>query len=222
MESATSFESLPKRARNAAEKRLGVLDALVRRLATRPLPTITVRELCDEVGISQQTFFNTFGGKPAVLVFYVMLWSIEMQWRMAHAASAEDALRLVFQESAERMRRTPWLMREIIVHQIRAHADGLAPAAPPTLGDKLLRFRDMPGAQSAEPVPIQVLLGDSVRRAIGDGELPTHTNPELLTQLLCALFFGAAASSPEPAVVADVLLSGFDALWRSALPHSEQ
>jgi AcrR family transcriptional regulator len=214
VESATNLKSLAKRRRNAAEKRLGVLDALVGRLATRPLPAITVRELCAEVGIAEQTFFNTFGGKPAVLIFYVMLWSIEMQWRMERAASAKDALRLVFEQSAERMKRSPGLMREIIIHQLRAHADGLPPAASPTLGDKLLRFHDMPGAELLEPMPIQGLLGDAVRRAVDDAELPAQTEQKQLTQLLCALFFGAPASTPEPAVVVDVLLSGFDALWR--------
>jgi AcrR family transcriptional regulator len=213
MESTPSFESLRKRPRKAAVKRIGLLDALLERLATRPLPAITVRELCDEVGMVEQTFFNTFGGKPAVLIFYVMLWSIEMQWRMERAASAEQALRLVFEQGAERMKETPWLMPEIIIHQIRAHAEGLPPCAPPTLGDKLLRFRDMPGVDALEPLPIQHLLGNGVRRAIDGGELPAETDQELLTQLLCGLFFGAAASSPEPAVVAEILVRGFDVLW---------
>ena len=110
MEPTPSFDSLGKRARNAAVKRMGLLDALVERLATRPLPVITVRELCDEVGIVEQTFFNIFGGKPALLMFYVMLWSIEMQWRMQRAASAEQGLQRVFEQSAERMQETPWLM----------------------------------------------------------------------------------------------------------------
>ncbi|MFT7624105.1 MAG: hypothetical protein ACI9WU_003291 [Myxococcota bacterium] len=161
----------------------------------------------------EQTFFNTFGGKPALLIFYVMLWSIEMQWRMERAVSAEQALRLVFEQGAERMQETPWLMPEIIIHQIRAHAEGLPPSAPPTLGDKLLRFRDMPGADALEPLPIQLLVGSGIRRAVEGGELPTETDQELLTRLLCGLFFGAAASSPEPAVVADILVRGFDALW---------
>ncbi|MCA9617502.1 MAG: TetR/AcrR family transcriptional regulator [Myxococcales bacterium] len=197
---------------------MGLLDALVERLATRPLPVITVRELCDEVGIVEQTFFNIFGGKPALLMFYVMLWSIEMQWRMQRAASAEQGLQRVFEQSAERMQETPWLMPEIIIHQLRGHADGLPPCAPPTLGDKLLRFSDMPGAAALEPLPIQQLLGHGVRRAVAGGELPADTDQELLTRLLCGLFFGAAASSPEPAVVAQILVRGFDALW---LAHSK-
>lgn len=215
MESTPIFESLPKRTRNAAIKRIGLLDALVERLAERPLPSITVRELCAEVGMVEQTFFNTFSGKPAVLVFYVMLWSIEMQWRMEEATSAEQALRLVFEEGAAQMTRTPWLMPEIIVHQIRAHSDGMPPCAPPAQADKLLRFRDMPGTIAFEPLPIQELLGRAVRLAITNGELPADTDRELLTHLLCGLFFGAAASSPRPAVVADVLVRGFDALWRA-------
>ncbi len=213
MESTPTFEGLPKRPRNAALKRIGLLDALLERLATRPLPAITVRELCDEVGIAEQTFFNTFGGKPAVLIFYVMLWSIEMQWRMERAETARQALRLVFEEGAERMKGTRWLMPEIIVHQIRAQAEGLPPCAPPTLGDKLLRFRDLPGAGALEPLPIQHLLGAGVGRAVDAGELPAETDQALLTRLLCGLFFGAAASSPEPTAVAEILLRGFDALW---------
>ncbi len=211
----TLFKSLPKRQQNAARKRVGLLDALLTRLATRSMPAITVRELCDEVGVAEQTFFNTFGGKPAVLSFHVMLWSIEMQWRMQRADTAEQALRSVFVQSALQMTSAPCLMPEIIVHQIRGRADGLPVCAPPTRGDKLLRFSEMPGAVELEAQPIQLLLGGGVELAVTNGELPANTDQEQLTHLLCALFFGAAASSSDCGTVADVLMRGFDALWRA-------
>lgn len=214
MESTTNFDQLGKRARNAATKRVALLDALLSRLEVRPLPAITVRELCLEVGIAEQTFFNTFSGKPGALVFYVMLWSVEMQWRMARASSAHAALRLLFARSAEVMRRTPWLMPEIIVHQIRAKAGGLPVEAPPTVGDKLLRFPDLDGVAAIDPAPIGVLVGGAVARAIGADELPAGTDAGLVTRLLCALFFGAGASTPDPDAAADLLNDGFTTLWR--------
>lgn len=215
--SALKFSDLAKRARNAASKRVGLLEALVARLDARPLAAIPVRELCDEVGVTEQTFFNTFRGKPGALVFFVMLWSVEMQWRMRREVSAHDALEALFDSSAAQMRRARWLMPEIIVHQIRAAAGELElelESALPTLADKLLRFPELAGIEAFEPLPIHQLFGQQIERAVAGGELPPNTDTLLATRLCCALFFGAAASLADPDAVAELLHRSFETLWQ--------
>jgi len=216
MGSTKEFSDLGRRAQSAAYKRIGLLEALLERLAERPLAAIPVRELCEALSISEQTFFNTFRGKPGLLVLFVNLWSVEMQWRMQQVASGELALRVLFEASAEQMLRARWLMPEIIVHQIYASAGTLAlESADPTLADKLLRYPEMPGVEALEPLPVERLVSAALEQAIEQGELPATVDVQLATRLACALFFGAPASMADPAEVAQLLRRGIASLWRA-------
>lgn len=215
--SSASFEALPLRARKAAQTRLALMDAVVARLATGPLDAVSLRACCAEVGVSDPTFFNYFGEKAGALVFFVALWSVEQQWHLARAPSARAGLQGLFDRTAESVRRAPFLMPEIITHQLRIatpHPGAKPPPAPPTQADKLLRFPTLPGAEALSPLGVQDLFAATLDRARRAGELPPGTDLALANRLLLSLFFGAAASIPDAAAVADTLSRGLDLIWR--------
>ena len=121
MKAATQPQQLPLRERKAAQTRLALVDALVEALRERPFAEITVRSLCQEVGISEPTFFKYFPRKEDPLVLFVALWSIGLAVRAADdSLSGRDIVEMIFAETAREMQRSPRVMHEIIAHQMRA------------------------------------------------------------------------------------------------------
>ncbi len=214
--------ALGLRERKAATKRLALLDALLKRLSDRPLEQITVRELCAEVGVSEQTFFNTFGSKASVLVYFVMLWSIEMQALMKGASNARHALEALFAQSAQLQMRFPWVMPAVISEQFRARHQGLSVAPVPTLADKWIRFGEQDAEEAFEPfekaeaLPVGAMIGAQLSRAVEHGALSRHVDRELLERQLVSLFFGATSAVHDPAELPDVMVRGLVALWETA------
>lgn len=205
------------RERKEAQKRLALLDAVLSRLAARPLAEIKVTDLCEEVAISEQTFFNTFGSKTSVLVYFVSLWSIEMQWRMARADEPRAALELLFEATVDQQRRWPWLMPEIVAEQLRARASELPTDPLPSATDKMLRFPAMDGIEELDPLPIGALVESQVAEAMRRGDLGgSRRDRQLIVSHLVALFFGATAATKDSDEHEALLRAGLASVWDSA------
>lgn len=65
---------IPLRERKLAQTRLALLEEL----EAKPLADVRARDLCERVGISEATFFNHFASKSELLLYFVLLWSVEM------------------------------------------------------------------------------------------------------------------------------------------------
>jgi AcrR family transcriptional regulator len=76
------LKDLSLRERKYAQTKVNLLRTTVAKLNEKRLDEISVRELCDEVFISEATFFNYFPQKSDLLVYYIKLWSLEMQWHI--------------------------------------------------------------------------------------------------------------------------------------------
>ncbi len=62
-ETIKTTKRLGLRELKSAKKRLKLTQALVRRLALTPLEEVVMRDLCDDVEVSEITFFNYFPRK---------------------------------------------------------------------------------------------------------------------------------------------------------------
>jgi len=63
----------PLRRRQAAETRGKVIDAARHLFATKGFPATTIADVAREAGVSPQTVYGTFGGKPGLVVALVDL-----------------------------------------------------------------------------------------------------------------------------------------------------
>jgi AcrR family transcriptional regulator len=219
-DSTVSFDDLSLRDRKAARLRRRLLDAVLERLSVAPLEQISVRACCEQVGVSEPTFFNYFGSRAGALVFYMQLWSVEAQWHLVRSTSARDGIANLLERTGSAVRKTRWLLPEMITYQFRMAAPegaGLKPVPPATIGDKLLAFPDLLGVESLEPRAVQHIVRDALSRASGTGELGAEIDLALLERLILALFFGAAASNPDPGLVADTMARGLPMIWPGSL-----
>jgi len=207
------LEELPLRAKKAGKTRLALLDALVEALREKPFEHIRVKDLCKQVGVSEPTFFNYYGGKHDVLVFYVRLWSIEVQCKLAKMnGSAEAQMRRLFEMTAEHFLHSPRVMYEIIAYQMR---QGNPPRSkPPTEAELYMRFPDEAEIDSFAPVPVHLMLAHLLKQAIQKGELPKDLQETKAVRAFVSLFFGAPASTPQVEELPEVYDQTITLLWQ--------
>jgi len=104
---------LSLREKKYATQKLKILDAFDEKLKTKSLAEISVKEIAQELEISEMTFFNYFGSKKEVLVYFIELWSLEMQMHIeGHEPIA--AIYRIFEKTAKTIEKNPNLFMEIV------------------------------------------------------------------------------------------------------------
>jgi len=104
---------LPLREKKYATQKLKILDAFDEKLKTKSLADISVKEIAAELEISEMTFFNYFGSKKEVLIYFIELWSLEMQILIEEKEPIES-IYLIFEETAKTIEKNPNLFMEIV------------------------------------------------------------------------------------------------------------
>jgi len=104
---------LSLREKKYATQKLKILDVFDEKLKTKSLADISVKEIANELEISEMTFFNYFGSKKEVLIYYIELWSLQMQL-LAEGKEPLEAIYLIFDETAEIIEKNPNLFMEIV------------------------------------------------------------------------------------------------------------
>jgi AcrR family transcriptional regulator len=186
-----AFDRLPLRARKHARTKLAFLDATLEAIRLRPLEEVTVKQLCDTVGVSEASFFNYFARKGDVLLYAVQLWSVEMTWhagRVAESRSALEAITEIFALTARQVAAHPEPMAEIIAGQARMSVRPVFGEL--TIAERLLRFPGLEGIATVRGEGLDELLPPLIDRAIRSGELPPGTDRERLLVALATVFLG--------------------------------
>ena len=184
-------KELPLRERKYAATKAALLDAVLARLDDQTLESISVKEICHEVQVSETTFFNYFDSKQAVIFYLVQLWSItagwEMQQTLAQGGTHLDAICTLFDLTAEQVVQSPGVMGEIVAWQA-LNRDKVV-FAPLTAAEYALHFPDQKDSEQRQAQGIDQLLGAQLQAALQDGELPADSDLPALALALMAIFF---------------------------------
>jgi len=108
-----SKTGLSLREKKYATQKLKILDAFIEKLKTKSLADVSVKEIAQALEISEMTFFNYFKSKREVLLYFIELWSLEMQLKIEGMESIE-AIYLVFEETAKLIEQNYQLFMEIV------------------------------------------------------------------------------------------------------------
>ena len=133
---------LSLREKKYATQKLKILDAFDEKLKTKSLADISVKEIAKALEISEMTFFNYFGSKKEVLIYYIELWSLQMQM-LSEGKKPLEAIYLIFEKTAEIIEENPNLFMEIVASMALygMHEKNIAVGR----AERVLRFgRDVP------------------------------------------------------------------------------
>lgn len=185
------MNELPLRERKYASTKAALLQAVLARLKDQSLESISVKEVCHEVQVSETTFFNYFASKQAVIFYLVQLWSITAGWEiqriLAQGGGHLDAICALFDLTAEQVVQSPGVMGEIVAWQARKQ--NRVAFTPLTRAEYALHFPDKADIEQLEAQGVDQLLGSQLQAALQSGELAADSDIPALTLTLMSLFF---------------------------------
>jgi len=185
------MSNISLRERKYAKIKSDLMHSVISRLASQPLADITVKEVCHDALVSEATFFNYFSSKQEVIIYSVQLWSIDAGWSMQQCLESGgthlDAIRVLFDRTADSETRSPGLMRAVIAYQATNWTKFIY--EPLTRAEYALHFPDRPGIEQFEGKGIEILLFDQLEAAKQNHELPTELDLKTLGLTLISVFF---------------------------------
>lgn len=187
------------RERKMAQTKIAIMEAVIAMLAERPFVELSVREISEAVDISEMTFFNYFPSKSDVVVYFVQVWSVRVQWEMDRTFAAKgsylQAIEALFAETARVMVQSPGVMAEIVAFQALKRAPvGFQPMSQAEY-DRL--FPGRKGIEAIEPRGVTDLFRQMLLAAVEAGELPSTSNIDVALLMLANIFFGTALIAPQ-------------------------
>jgi AcrR family transcriptional regulator len=183
------------RERKFARTKLALLQAALERMRGKKLDEIPVKELCDEVEVSEATFFNYFPKKSDLLHYLIKVWTIEVAWQAKTTVGEECGLSFieqVFDYTGKKLAEHPRLMLEIIAHMALEPHPSACPKTNPelSLAEKLQAFPECAGVECVPELALPEVFRGPLERAVARGELPAKADIEAAVLALLGIFFG--------------------------------
>lgn len=204
------------RERKFARTRLALAEAAIRHMEKAPFETLSVKALCDQVQISEATFFNYFPRKEDLVIYLDRLWTLELNWYGQVANREHSGLGVIealFRYTAVQVQKKPGLMGEIIAHE--AHARERVAGPEITRAERLQAFPDLDGIETLPDDSLEHLLRNALETAIGNGELPPNTAVPAAMVGLVSIFYGVplALQHANVAAIGAMYLQQLAILW---------
>ena len=177
------------RERKFARTRLKLAQALVKRLQQASLEEIVVRDLCDDVEISEATFFNYFPRKLDLLDYYTQLWMLELNWKCRNSdRSGLAAVGLSFELMGKAFQGQSGVMGEIIARQALQREK----PEPVEIGlaERMIAFPEHEGIEGLPVGGIDKVWLPALEQAIRSTELPPNSHMPTLMVGLASIFYG--------------------------------
>ena len=215
--SEVTWESLPLRARKAAETRVSLFETARDALEGSSFNDVTVKSICRHVGVTEPTFFNHFAEKSDLLVYGIMLWGIERAWGLSRLPQSMDPIARIerlFADSAAGFVERPGYTAELLARQ--AGRRGPPRFLEISIAERLRAFPEHEGIERFPGQGIVALLTPLVRDARRRGILPSSPPAEVVVQALMSIFLGVPIATmwDDPARVAKRYRQQLRILWR--------
>ncbi|MFT4975858.1 MAG: AcrR family transcriptional regulator [Myxococcota bacterium] len=214
------FTALSLRVQKRARTRQALVDALLPLLSERALEDIAISELCSSAGISQATFFNYFPNKPALLTFFIRVWSLRVSALAVDIIAEHDsslrAIEALLAHTAAQTAEAPNIMLEIIAHQARMTPD--TPLPPVELPDRYLLLPDVEDVMALSDEGLGGVLPILLAGAAARGEIPPGSDIPSLTLAVASVFFGVplALGRSRAAMVGPAYQQQLQLVWTAA------
>ena len=185
------------REKKAAHIKLGLLKSASKRMLDKSLSEISVKELCDDVMISEGTFFNYFHKKTDLLIYYGQLWSVEVSWKVTHEFNFSmqfEYINEIFNLTSKKFLQGFKIMKEIIA--LFAVSQPNWETIKLTKAELVQAFPNFVGIDKVEPLPFYETFRPFLSQAVKNGELPQNSDLKIIELGLWSIFFGVPLFIP--------------------------
>ena len=186
---------IPLRERKYARTKLALVNAAIQRLEATPMEEITVNSLCDDIEISEATFFNYFAKKGDLLDYYVQLWTLEITWKIRSSGqTGTAAIDALFATAAQQFQQHPGLMGEVLARLARLRekpaSQAIGRAERHRAFEKVINEENASEIEALDVSGLDAVLLPALQQAINKGDLPGNTHVPTAMLGLVSLFYG--------------------------------
>lgn len=175
----------------AATKKV-IFDEVVKQLADKTLDDVAVKQVCEQVQISEATFFNYFPSKADVMAMYAQLWMMRVGWYLYQSqqqgSGGLETIKLFFEQTAAMMVQTPGVMNEFVIQYARRRHDWHMPDL--TGAELALHFPEFTDVAVTPMKDAYTWLLDNAQIAMAYDELPEETDVAMFVMLLMNVLIG--------------------------------
>ncbi len=164
------------REKKHAQTKLAIMRAFIERLKNTRYDNISIREVCENVEVSEGTFFNYFPEKIDIINYYMHLVVLKTAWKSKKVKSRGRYLDLIdksFETLAEEFT-NPNLIYEMISIMV-IQKDRPKKITIPDI-EKCYAFPECEGIEAMPTLFIDDFYRGCLKNALKNGELPPKTN----------------------------------------------
>jgi AcrR family transcriptional regulator len=208
---------IPLRERKYLKTRIRLAGALRQHLEQVSLEELAVRDLCEEVELSEATFFNYFPRKTDLLAYLSQLWAVDLAWfgqqSLGQGGNGLAVVQALFDRAAQQFQVAPGATGELIAWQARMRQRHLP--APLSANECRLAYPEHAGVEAMVDQGIEQILVAGVQRAIDQGELPRNIHLPTVMVSLVSIFYGVplALRLSNPAGIGAMYRQQLMILW---------
>lgn len=219
--------SISLRERKYAQTKLALLHAAIEKMKEKRLESISVKELCEVIPVSEMTFYNYFPKKTDLLKYFIQITFIEMAWYLQYAVKNRTNLEMV-EELVDFIARkvvgNPFVMTETIVlfgqERKKPEFKQISKA------EQLLAFPDLPGIEEVhvEDTRFETMVEPYLRQAIEQGELPKNLELNTVVLMTVSSFIGLSINLhlTEPELIRPLCRRQLRLLWKALRAEAEE
>lgn len=215
--------TIPLRERKYAQTKQAILSAFVKRVRKVHLEEVSVKDVCEEVEISEGTFFNYFPKKSDILNYFISLWTIEVGYQAKQASKDKplEAIETVFSYTVKKFMDNAPVIYEIICYIAKQRE--VIEVKDLSKEEKMIAFPDFKGIEDYKATTLVEIFRPYVEAAIKKNDLPKETNVELTLLILRSIFFGTplALSQAHVEKIGPIYSTRLKMLW-TALREGNQ
>lgn len=188
------LENTPLRERKAAQTKIDLLKSMLRKTDVKKMDEISVKELCDDILISEGTFFNYFKKKSDLLIYFIKLWTIQAVYladKKYGKSSGLKRIESIFLSTADNQTiGNNRIMYEIIAFTALEESEYELDFSTITKVEKVLAFPSSEGIEDVNIDSFNGILIENIKLAVELGELPPNIDFMRVLILLGSLFYG--------------------------------
>jgi AcrR family transcriptional regulator len=211
------IKEIPLRERKFAQTKLAIMNTAFDKILEKPLSEISVKEICDESNVSEGTFFNYFPKKSDLLLYFIQVWALEMNWHAKNKIAGKsglEAIELIFLKTADMLKGNGIrIMDEIIA--FFALTPEVVTFPELSVAEKLVAFPELSNIEAIPAREMKELFLPNLELAIEKGELPSNIDYMQAIVALNCIFFGVpmALRLLDTSLIGEVYMQQLGLLW---------
>ena len=191
-------DKYPLREKKHAKTKLALTESFTKRMELEEYDAISIKEVCQQVEVSEATFFNYFPKKIDVIIYFHHLFFLKLYWRLEHESQTQDPLQRIMKlldYLADDIPEPNVFFKFIGVYlKDRQCKDAMVEISD---AEKYYAYPDLAGIEAIKPANMDSYLQELIERAIAQKMIKPAVGKDEVWRAVHTILIGTPMSCKE-------------------------